>query len=238
VTLKNEINIPINELTDKWFFTKKSANGMYRFGDYFKVSHVVATLLNKAYVIKKADYVETEKGYLCNGYNIEKSIVRDTASPRTLRYKKDEKIIFPYSYNDGNLIRFEDGVFESAYPEATAYLQEFSEDLGKRKSDSNTKWYEFGRSQALSGLDSEKLLISTIITENVVVYRLSRDCIPYAGMYIVKKEDNDKFTLDDAVRILENRNFKQYVMDVGIHISGNSLRITSKDIEDYRFEEE
>ena len=57
-------------------------------------------------------------------------------------------------------------------------------------------------------------------------------------MYIVKREGNDEYTLDDAIHILRSRNFRQYVMDVGIHISGSSLRITSKDIENYRFEEE
>lgn len=235
MTLETEINIPVNQLTDKWFFTENLANGMHRFGDYFKVSHVVATLLNNAYVFKEDDYEETEQGFLCNGHNIERAMVRDTATPRSLRYEKTEKIIFPYSYNGGGLIRFEVDEFETNYPETAAYLNDFREDLDKRQSDTNSKWYEYGRSQALSGLDSEKLLISTIITENVTVYRLTRECIPYAGMYIVRREDNKKYTLDDAVRILESRDFRQYVLDVGIHISGTSLRITSKDVEDYRF---
>lgn len=235
MTLETEIDIPVNQLTDKWFFTQNLTNGMHRFGDYFKVSHVVATLLNKAYVIKEEDYEETEQGFLCNGHDIERIMVRDTATPRSLRYEKTEKIIFPYSYNNGDLIRFEEGVFEANYPEAAAYLNDFREDLDKRQSDTNAKWYEYGRSQALAGLDSDKLLISTVITERVVVYRLPRECIPYAGMYIVRCEGNDAYTLDDAVRILESRDFRQYVLDVGIHISGSSLRITSKDVEEYRF---
>lgn len=235
MTLEKEIKIPVNQLTGKWFFTDNLVNGMHRFGDYFKVSHVVATLLNKAYVIKKEDYEETEEGFCSRGHCIEKIMVRDTATPRSLRYGKTEKIIFPYSYNAGTLIRFEEGVFETNYPEAAAYLNDFRKKLDKRKSDQNAKWYEYGRTQALAGLEREKLLISTVITENIVVYRLTRECIPYAGMYIVECESNDEYTLDDAVRILESRDFRQYVLDVGIHISGSSLRITSKDIEDYRF---
>lgn len=235
MTLETEINIPVNQLTDKWFFTENLTNGMNRFGDYFKVSHVVATLLNKAYVLKKEDYVETEQGYLCKGHNIERDMVRETATPRSLRYKKTEKIIFPYLYDNGNLVRLREGEFEINYPGTAAYLNEFIGELDKRKSDEFAKWYEYGRSQALSGLDSEKLLISTVITETIAVYRLTRDCIPYAGMYIVKCKDNNKYTLEDAVRILESRDFKQYVLDVGIHISGSSLRITSRDVEDYRF---
>lgn len=236
MTLEKEIKIPVNQLTDKWFFTEKLASGMHRFGDYFKVSYVVATLLNKAYVIKEEDYEVTEQGFLCNGHNIERAMVRDTATPRSLRYQKKEKIIFPYLYDEnGDLVRFEKGEFENNYPETAAYLNDFRDSLDKRQRDTSAKWYEYGRSQALSGLDSDKLLISTVITENVSVYRLTRECIPYAGMYIVKCEDNNEYTLDDAVRILESRDFRQYVLDVGIHISGSSLRITSKDVEEYKF---
>lgn len=235
MTLEFEINIPINQLTEKWFFTENLAKGMHRFGDYFKVSHVVATLLNKAYVIKEEDYIETEQGFLCNGHNIERDMVRITATPRSLRYHKNEKIIFPYLYSNGHLVRFEEGEFETNYPGTAAYLNDFRDALDKRQSDTGAKWYEYGRSQALSGLDSDKLLVSTVFTENVVVYRLERECIPYSGMYIVRREDNNEYTLEDAIRILESRDFWQYVLDVGIHISGRSLRITSKDIEEYKF---
>lgn len=235
MTLETEITIPISQLTDKWFFTENLANGMHRFGDYFKVSHAPATLLNKAYILKAGDYEETEQGFLCNKHNIEKDVVRDAAAPRTSRYHKNEKIIFPYSYVNGHLIRFKNGEFEKNYPEAASHLNDFRDDLSKRKSDTRANWYEYGRSQALAGLDCDKLLISTIITENVFVYKLTRECIPYSGMYIVKCADNTEYTLEDAIHILESRAFKQYVLDVGIHISGSSLRITSRDIEDYRF---
>lgn len=204
-------------------------------GIFFEISHVVATLLNKAYVLKEEDYTKIDGYYLCNGHYIEDEMVRDTATPRSLRYKKTEKIIFPYKYQDGELIKFSEDDFIKNYPGTAAYLNEFREQLDDRESDENAKWFEYGRSQALSELDKEKLLMSTIITESVNVYMLTRECIPYAGMYIVPLDSNDKFTLADAKKILESREFMQYVLDVGIHISGNSLRITSKDIADYKF---
>lgn len=235
MTLASEIIIPIDQLSDKWYFTENVINGMHRFGDYFRVSHVVATLLNKAFVLKQKDYEETGNGYFCNGHNIEKEMVRDTATPRTLHYKKNEKIIFPYTYEEGRLVRFEIEDFEIDFPETVAYLNEFSTELKKRKSDKNSKWFEYGRSQALNGLDNEKLLLSTVITEKVLVYKLSKECIPYAGMYIIGRADNAEYTLDDAICILQSREFMQYVLDVGIHISGSSLRITSKDVENFMF---
>ena len=234
-TLDVKKKIQVSKLTEKWFFTDNLSKGIHRFGDYFKVSHVVATLLNEAYVIKEEDYIKTEQGFRCNGHNIESAVIRATATPRSLRYKKKEKIIFPYKYDDGNLVRFQEDEFENSYPEATAYLNKFRDRLDKRNKDSNAKWYEYGRSQALSGLDNDKLLMSTVVTQNVAIYSLDRECIPYAGIYIVKREENNEYTLEDATSILKSRNFMQYVLDVGIHISGSSLRITSKDVEEYRF---
>lgn len=61
------------------------------------------------------------------------------------------------------------------------------------------------------------------------------DSIPYAGMYIVEKEDNNEYELIDAMRILRSGEFKEYVFKVGIPISGKSVRITSKDVENYMF---
>ena len=235
MTLGTHVDIPITQLGDKWFFAKETKVGQHRFGDYFKVSHVVATLLNKAYVLPDGKYTEVDNGYVCGNYTIEKAVVKKTETPRTLRYNKHEKIIFPYAYNENGLVRFGDGEFERLYPEASAYLNEFREDLDKRQSDDSAKWYEYGRSQALAGLNSVKLLISTVVTNAVEVYELEQNCIPYAGMYIVEKEDNDEYTLNDAFRILKSDVFKQYVLKVGIPISGKSVRITSKDVENFMF---
>ena len=108
-------------------------------------------------------------------------------------------------------------------------------ELTERKSDMRSKWFEYGRTQALSCIKCEKLLISTIITDKVCVYKLREDCIPYAGMYISLRDEHQEYDLDFAKRILESENFMEYVKKMGINISGGSLRITSKDIENYRF---
>ena len=232
---EEEMCIKIENLTNKWFFTKNNVPGTRRFGDFFQVAHVVATLLNEAYVLKEENYQEMNEFYCCNGKNIEKEVVRETATPRSLRYKKKEKIIFPYDYKNGKLIRYSAQQFLSLFPGTVNYLNDFREQLDDRESDKNALWFEYGRSQALAGLNKRKLLISTVITERVAVYILKKKCIPYAGMYIVPKADNKTYKLEDAKEILESDEFMKYVQDVGIHISGTSLRITSKDIEEFRF---
>ena len=79
------------------------------------------------------------------------------------------------------------------------------------------------------------MLISTIITDKICIYELGEDCIPYAGMYISLRNQNQKYDLDFAKKILKSENFFEYVKNIGINISGSSLRITSKDIEDFYF---
>lgn len=230
-----ELNMEHDNLENKWFFTNDAVPGTRKFGEYFRVAHVVATLLNEAFVLKEEDYRIQEQFYLINGIKIEKKIVRETATPRTKRYKKVEKIIFPYDYDKGKLIKYNEEEFKKNFPGANQYLEGYREALEERESDKNAKWYEYGRSQALSGLNHRKLLLSTVVTGKPVVYYLNKKCIPYSGMYITVKKRNQQYRLDDAKNILESAEFMQYVEKVGIHISGSSLRITSKDIEEYRF---
>ena len=158
--------------------------------------------------------------------------MRVTVSPKTLRYEKEKKIIFPYFYQESKLKKYED--FERRFPNATKHLNGFRKDLDDRDSDKSANWYEYGRSQALAHLDSEKLLVSTIITNNVEIYQLDKTTIPYSGIYITVLDQ--AYTLQDAMDILTSEAFMNYVRNIGISVSGRSLRITCKDINNYTFE--
>ena len=222
----------MGELKEKWVFSHFKL-GNKRFGDYFKVSHVVATLCNKVYVIKEWER-DTSGKYLCKGVLVEEEMLREAKSPRLFHTGKEEKILFPYKYNkDHSLVRFEEKDFKKNYPGAYDYLSLFRTELDKRDSDDSAHWYEYGRSQALSGMDCEKALISTIISRNVSVYKLAKETIPYAGMYIVPK--TNQYSIDECLKILKQDSFLQYAQNIGIHVNGCSVRITSKDIEEYRF---
>lgn len=223
--------IEISKLEKKWVFSQNNKNMNKRFGDYYKVSHVVATLLNDVFVLK--NFVLKDGFYVKGEDKIECDLVRETATPRALRYNLNEKIIFPYFYKDGNLAKYSESDFAKNFPEAYKYFFKYKIKLDKRKKDKSAKWFEYGRSQALNGLNCKKLLISTVVTDSIRLYEVSKACIPYAGMYIIPQ--NADSTLEEAKLILESPGFLQYAMNIGIHISGNSLRITSKDIMDYRY---
>ena len=222
------------KLNTKWVFnqddTMNQPNRVVKFGDCFKASNTIATLYNKAFVIDhyydNGDYILTE-----DNYKIEKAILKKAVSPRSLNREQEEMIIFPYYFENGELKKYTEKEIKTNFKYAYKYLEKYKEKLLKRKSDINAKWYEYGRSQAISKSDREKLLLSTVITKEVKVYDLARDTIPYSGIYITSNGVN----LDRAKEILQSDDFLQYVKNIGINASGESIRITSNDVNNYVF---
>lgn len=222
------VSIEKESLGEKWIFSENKGEDKVLFSDYFLAATSVATLLNEAFVIKEYE-IQSDYFYVEN-MPIEKGIIRPSASPRALSKEIQEFIIFPYDYVDGELKRLEIEDMLDRYPYALKYLEKFKDKLNLRDSDANSKWFEYGRSQALDNLNQEKLLMSFIVTNKVNVYELGVNDIPYSGIYIVPKAD---LNLSVAKEILESDEFLKYVNDIGIYVSGSSLRITSNDIKKF-----
>lgn len=221
-------------LTGKWIFSKLNKNirtNKCKFGDHFTASMSVATLLNEAFIL--TNFKTNEYYIIVNDSKVELNVVRKAASPRSLNYNKQELIIFPYYYKNGSLCRYTPEVFETSFPEAASYLQKFSEKLKVRKADQSAQWYEYGRSQALAHINQDKLLTSTVVTKHVKVYKLSKEYIPYSGIYITSK---GQMPLSLAKSILESQSFFEYVKAIGTNASGSSIRITAVDINNYEFQ--
>ncbi len=229
----DEYNIMKATLTEKWKFERNAnynIDNNIMFGDVFHTASSIATLLNKVFIIDK--YEIAEDCILVGNQKIELSVLKKAVSPRSLNYKKDEYIIFPYYYKEGVLGKFTELEFEEKFPLATQYLLSFITDLNKRDSDAGISCFEYGRSQALAHLNQEKLLTSTLITKEVKSYILDADTIPTSGLYIVTKGIYD---LKFAKKILESSRFLEYVKKIGVISNGNSFRISPKDINAYRF---
>ncbi|MCY7789383.1 Eco57I restriction-modification methylase domain-containing protein [Bacillus haynesii] len=222
-------------LGDKWLFSPCEADtnsvSSKKFGDFFRVSNSVATLLNSAYVISKKDILKEDKHYIeLNGFRIEKDVLRFAASPRSYSINREEYIIFPYDYSNGKLVKFEEEEFKVKYPGAYNYLLSYSMQLKLRKSDKSSKWFEYGRSQALLHLNQEKILLSSVVTNEVNTYRLDKDTIPYSGFFIIPIAN---MSLDEADKILKSEKFFTYLSLRGINANGKSLRFSVNDIMNY-----
>lgn len=226
VTDKQERVLNRKTLENKWTFYNDvlDTDATIRFGDVFNASISVATLLNEAFLLSQQD-IQKEQ--------IESAVVYKAVSPRSLQYDTEKFIIFPYKYNEKGIVHYDATDFEKLFPNATKHLKLYSEKLKKRKSDNNIEWFEYGRSQALSHINTEKLLVPTITTHRVEVYKIDAATIPFSGIYITVI--NPDYSLDDAMAVLKSEEFLAYIRKIGINVNGKSIRITCKDINNYKF---
>lgn len=223
---KIEYILKKNQLGEKWIFSDKLlqiSNGFIRFDEMFKASVTIATQKNDIFVVS----VDKKQKY-----NLEQEILRKAISPRNQSFKKLEYILFPYIIRDGRILHYEEIKFRDKYPNTYAYLHLNKKELDLRDSDTSAQWFEFGRGQAILNMNKKKLLISTVITNNVNVYSISKKAVPYSGIYIISK---DGYDLNIAKKILESESFFNYVKLIGTPANGNSLRITSGDINKFTF---
>lgn len=226
ITTKQDRVISRSTLGEKWTFENKAPDlgKTIRFGDVFNASVSIATLFNKAYLISEKDIKKEQ---------IEPAVIYKAVSPKSLQHKKECFIIFPYKYDEAGFSRYTVSDFEKLFPNTVKHLGQYSKELAARNSDKNSAWFEYGRSQALTHLNTEKLLISTVTTRQVEVHKIDEKTIPYSGIYITVKDP--KYSLDDAISILKSEQFMAHVRKIGVSVSGKSIRITCKDINNYRF---
>ena len=223
--IKNETVIEKQSLTGKWNFTSYVESGDRRFGDSFKASNCIATLANKIFI-----HTVNNQGSL--DIDVEDDAVKEAKSPKSEQFGIKQKIIFPYYYENGELKNYTEDEINHKYPKLMEFLFSQKDALTIRDSDKSAQWYEYGRSQALRHINQKKLMISTIITKVVRVYELDSSVVPYSGIYIVSR---DNASLDDAKLILQTKRFYEYLLTKGVKVSGDSIRISSKDVEEYRY---
>lgn len=229
-------------LQDKWLLGSDSVQGCSTeryFGDYFEVLNSVATLCNKAFLLK--EYTEESDYYIVGQHRIERKLVKDAASTKSFNRRRDknviDKIIFPYQYINGKVIHYQRQEFERLFPYASKYLQQFEGDLERRKADEKALWFEYGRSQAITKVFGQKLILPMVITKSVSVYWGKEQEIPYAG-YFIKQKEHSPLTLEDAKKIIEKDEFYDYVKECGTPTTPTSYRISVNDIKGFKIREE
>ena len=215
---------------EKWVFETQPI-AEKKFGDYFTVLNSVATLKNEVYLFEPER--EDDNYYYFKDEKIEKVMAYTAVSPRSRRTNRNYKIIFPYKINEQNVERIKEEDFQIQYPFTYQYLLKRKKDLQGRTLDEKTTWYEYGRSQALSSMSSEKILIPMVVSNKLITYKENADSIPFAGYYITCK--TSQYTLDDAKRILESQDFMNYIKAYGTPTTKTSYRISTRDIKNFRF---
>ena len=224
-----------SSLTEKWIF-ERTQTGSRRFGDYFKVANSVATLYNKAFIFEVLN--EDSSFYYLDGGKIEKEIALDAASTKSEKKfqntKKRDKIIFPYKKTNNTISSYNESEFKSKFPECYSYLKRHKVNLLNRKSSGGVQWFEYGRVQAISNIFVDKLIMPVVITNQVNIYTVKKDSIPYAGIYISTLKNNE-LSLTQAKEILQSDSFYKYIKNCGTPTTSSSYRISVKDVENYYF---
>lgn len=228
------ISISKDKLGHKWTFSEETMDASKkRFGDYFNASLSMVTMCNEAFVFRNLE--PAGQFYKNADEMLEADLIRMAASPKMMKSDEKEFVIFPYFIRNGEVMRIKKEQFERDYPGIVKHLLRYEEKLSKRDVDGSAEYYEYGRSQGLKYANTEKLLMSTIITNRVRVEQVSSTSIPYSGIIITSKKKG--YDLDLAKKILLSSEFIQYAKAIGVSISGSSVRITSKDINNFRFSE-
>ena len=192
-----------------------------RFGDKYVASMPVATLCNDAFLLREDE-------------DTEEALVRKAACPRQLKAGTKLNIIFPYLVDDdGTIRRIDSGAFEETFPRTAEHLSHYRTRLEQRKSDLRAEWFEYGRSQGIAHIDDgTRLMLSTVISNRVYVYEIPKGVVPYGGIVISPKQGA---SLEHAKDVLKSDEFLSYARTVGTKVSGSSVRITSRHINDYRY---
>ena len=225
----------LGENGEKWFFYH-AGGGKKRFGDYFVVQNSIATLCNKAFLFTAEN--EDENFYFVEGMPVEKKVTLPAISTKSKnasqKGKGEMRIIFPYKLVEGKIVHYTENEFATEYPKACGYLHQFDDALQKREADKMARWFEYGRSQALSEIFEEKLIIPMVITSSTRTSIAEKKAVPYAG-YFIRVSQNGNLTLSDAQKVLESVRFYNYVKEVGTPTTISSYRISVHDISEYMF---
>ncbi len=233
VVTGRQMEISKLDLAEKWKFDiSEPDTGKYRFGDFYYINNTVATLCNDAFVLENCKR-DGDFYVLPNGERIETELVRPAVSKRRGKDSHSLSIIFPYYYLNDTPCHYTEEEFANKFPCAVKHLLRYKKRLQERASDKKALWFEYGRNQAITKLNNEKLAMPSITSSKVNVTLEEKDVVPCAGFFITKKGNH---SLERAKKILESQHFYDYLKNIGIFTTGKSRRITVKDIAEYRFE--
>lgn len=114
------------------------------------------------------------------------------------------------------------------YPKTYEYLLSHKNRLMSRSITGSTKWFQFGRSQGLSHINNEKIVIATTIPNTgVKYYRVGPEWLVYSGLYATSND------LDKLEAELNSNELMEYLVENGKPMRGGYTQITSTLLKNY-----
>ncbi len=231
ISLKKENWIFSDEKNDN-FLHKQNNSDSGTVKNFFNVQYGLATLRDKIFI--SATVSLSEEFCIFNGFEIEKSILRKIVKGSTYKGLQSEvkNIIFPYKIVGSRYVAMKESEIKENYPMAYSYLLKNKEELVLRDMDKGSFWYEFGRSQGLQTSDSEKIVLSTLVKDEINFYKLDPDTFVYSGIFITQKNKDYKWSTVE--NILKSEDFLGFIKVAGKDFSGGYKSLSTKNIKDYK----
>jgi adenine-specific DNA-methyltransferase len=213
------------------FLKKIHKNVKYKVSNFFEVQYGFATLRDKIFIGEVTD--EQKNLVLFNNFWVEKKILKKIIKGSTYKGNESEikYIIFPYVKKNDRFVPISEEKLKRFFPKAYEYLLFHKDELLKRDREKNTYWYEFGRSQGIKNCNKEKIVVSTLMKENINFHFLDENTYVYSGIFITKKKP--EYSWNIITDILNSEEFKKYILIKGKDFSGGYKSITSKLIKDF-----
>ncbi len=191
---KKEGNIILKKNGKQEVIKKTSKPWVYKSDHQTKIDlniikNGIATLCDKIFIFDKYEAKENTYKVLCSfnkkEYEIEKGIIRTCAK---ISKEKNNICIYPYKTNGAKLTEEE---LKNDFPLAYNYLLDVKDRLLER--DFDDEWYNYGRSQGISTMYGNKILISTCVYDKVkIFYSTDKNLIAYSGLYINVENKTEK----------------------------------------------
>ncbi len=185
--------------------------------------------LRKIKLQKSNQYVEVKNGFATLADKIfigDFNFRRNCIDVLKASNGKWQKCIFPYD-ESGNAL--EECILKENI-EVYEYLLQYKDILSLKTRDNISKWYLFGRSQALKDVKQDKYAINVIIKdiESIKLNFVAKGQGVYGGLYILSDLD-----FESVKKVLLSEDFIKYVRSLRKYKSGGYYTFSSKDLEQY-----
>ena len=165
-------------------------NSYKKIKNNLNVKNGIATLLDKIFI------------------HLEKPKIENEYVKRIYKGSKQNQIfyaIFPYKVKKQKLIKFNsEKELQIEAPKLHKYLRKYKKELMSRSLEKNTKWFEYGRSQAIKNIGKEKIMINTLIhpkAKTIQVKKIPKGSLVFSGLYSTSFDFN-KFNNYDLIKSL------------------------------------
>lgn len=227
------INWSFSNKENTYFMDNMNDGKTSSISEFFDVQYGFATLRDKLFISSIGNFSDNNDLVYFNDVLIERSILKKII--KASKYKGDidntDYTIFPYTKIGGRYKVINEAELKCIYPLTYKYLLSIKDELLKRDIDKNAVWYEYGRSQGVQSMDNEKIVVSTMVKDEVNFYRLPSDVFMYSGIFIVKKNNSD---WDIVEKVLKSEEFIKYIKITGKDLSGGYKSLTSKHIKEFK----